>query len=86
MKTIADEWEHFKHMVVPMGAPDIQKSEMQLAFYGGVYVMLNLLTGVVAAENNEVKAVQMLEEYRKECEIFTLKRLTESDTNGRANA
>lgn len=44
-RTLADEWKEFGVQVVPNGAPDVQRVEMQKAFYAGATIMFSLLTG-----------------------------------------
>jgi len=76
MKTIKDEWENFKSMVVPPGASELQKSEMKLAFYGGATVMLNIMSMVANMSTKE--GFKLLEVCSKECENFVMERMLES--------
>jgi hypothetical protein len=58
MNTIESEWLDFKNRVISKNAPDIQISEMKLAFYAGANTSFSLMFGPVASASDD--AAEML--------------------------
>ena len=68
MNTIQQQWEGFKKNVVPNDAPEIQVSEMRIAFFGGASALLALTTEI--SYHSEDAGVEMLEGLHDECRRF----------------
>lgn len=58
-------WEKFQTEAIPRSAPDIQKREMQKAFYVGMASLLNTLENLDESLSEEEGAA-ILEDYKQE--------------------
>ena len=68
---LAKLWEIFDRNVIAKDAPYIQRKEMQLAFYGGIYSYMGLEKET--ADRTDITEEQMLvmfDEWKQECEVF----------------
>jgi len=68
MNTIGEKWETFEKLVVPNGAPAIQRQEMRRAFYAGAEAMFSLQCGI--ADHSEEAAYAMLDMLKEEMQLF----------------
>jgi len=66
MKTVEENWQEFKQKVIPPDAPEIQFTEMRLAYYSGVIDVLALLDRRLPQD--ELKEALM--EWFKNCTDF----------------
>ena len=67
---IEQEWENFKREGIPADAPQMQLVVMRLAFYAGVWAMLNTAKQLGSDEINENDAVVILDSSEAECQEF----------------
>ena len=68
---LAKLWELFDRNVIAKDAHDIQRNEMQLAFYAGIYTYMALEKET--ADRTDITEEQMLvkfDEWKQECEVF----------------
>jgi hypothetical protein len=80
MKTIAQHWAHYFHMVYPQGASELQRDECQQAFYGGAATALETVLDVLNSQTEE-SAIPALRSVETEIETFLrdrAKRLNQS--------
>lgn len=70
MNTIAEQWENFEKMVMPVGASSIQRREMRLAFYAGCQTMLKFNYLIGGESVSEDAGIAMLENWNDECHRF----------------
>lgn len=69
-RTLADEWKEFAR-TIPVGAPEVQRAEMQKAFYGGAVVMLSLLSNGLDANSEPTDLdVAYVESVSQELQAF----------------
>jgi hypothetical protein len=71
MKSIAERWTEFEQRVIATDAPQIQRDEMRLAFYGGCSTMIDV-SNEVADTIDDTWAVIMLETIYQEVLKFGL--------------
>ena len=67
---IADAWTQFEASVLAPDAPDIQRSEMKIAFYGGANCTLQLLRQLGESDVSEDGGVEVLTGCMDECQAF----------------
>jgi len=70
MNTIQEQWKQFSALVIQNDAPEIQKQEMKLAFYGGAEAVLRLQLNITDPSVSDDAGVQMLEGIHDECRRF----------------
>lgn len=77
VKTIDQEWRNFAEMVIDPTAPDVQRSEMRMAFYGGASVMLAKLVELTESDSiSEAEGMRAVDALEKECSDFAAERAT----------
>ncbi len=50
IKLIADAWRDFEIKVIPLNAPDVQRTECRRAFYAGARTLLTGIVGMLDAD------------------------------------
>lgn len=70
--TIAAQWESFHKAAVAPSAPEIQRSEMRLAFYAGATAMLGITMGIGSDSVSADAGVALLQSLHDEAEAFAL--------------
>ena len=71
MNTIKDEFDKFADQVIAKDAPEVQISEMQLAFYAGTFSTLMLIRNVIANPSlSEDASVNLLMNWLNESNDF----------------
>lgn len=71
LETVAESFATYRAQVLPKGAPEIQVTECQRAFYAGVYFcLLNLMHNVGDESTDLDQGILELEKLKAECETF----------------
>ncbi len=70
-------WQQFEHHNLK-GAPDLQKQEMQKAFYAGVLMGLNHIKQNIDDDTTEDQGADMFESIDQECRQFFEKLLEDN--------
>jgi hypothetical protein len=66
-------WESFVAAVIPAEAPEIQRREMKMAFYGGAHGLLSLISMIMDAGDDVTDAdMARMESINGELEAFCL--------------
>lgn len=68
MKVISERWAEFRERVIDPNAPDVQVSEMRIAFYAGFKAMLD--ANLELAMIDQLTAVRLLEQLHIEAPRF----------------
>ncbi len=71
MKSIKQEWELYKVVVVPAGASPIQLQETRRAFYAGAEAMTRLMHAATTQTATEEEGMQAFAEIERELQDFT---------------
>jgi hypothetical protein len=59
MKTIEERWHDFRRRVIHADAPEIQVTEMRIAFYAGFQAMLDATITISLLENELLGMVEL---------------------------
>jgi len=70
LRSIADEWKSFSEFVLSKDAPDVQISEMKIAFYAGYGVSVLHLKEIGEPHISEENGVLHLKAVSEECDDF----------------
>jgi hypothetical protein len=65
---VAEEWEHFRKMLIGADVPLRLVQDMEMAFYAGVSFLYRLLTDL--SHGDEAADLRMLREVRDEIDAF----------------
>lgn len=68
MNTLQQNWEAFKNLAIPEGAPSVQVDAMQLAFYSGAESILRLQFAIQNVSDDA--GIGMIEGWFDECRMF----------------
>jgi hypothetical protein len=68
--TVLGLWTVFESQVIDADAPEVQRNEMQLAFYAGFSAALGTLRKVADLGLTDEQAVAMIDQWWKECGEF----------------
>lgn len=72
MKTLKEDWEDYRRMVLPTNLTKGQYLNAQIAFYAGAFTIMKKIRELDF--DSEEEALKMLEEITAECiEFITLK-------------
>ncbi len=73
--TIAGAWDAFSAIAIHRDAPDIQRREMQMAFYAGAAAVLGIPLDIASARTSEEAGMHMLQGLHEEANAFALRLL-----------
>ncbi len=69
MRTIKAQWDSFAAQVLPTGCSEIQRAEMQKAFYAGASGILAIFNEIAAIESED-SGVVVIESLHQETRDF----------------
>ena len=71
MKLIADAWREFEIEVIPLNAPEVQRTECRRAFYQGALSLFYRLTGILDADREPTAAdLKKMDDIKAEIDQF----------------
>ena len=71
MKLIADAWRDFEIQVIPLNAPEVQRTECRRAFYQGALALLSGVAGILDTDREPTPAdLRKMDDIKAELDQF----------------
>lgn len=73
MKLIADAWRDFEIQVIPLNAPEVQRTECRRAFYQGARTLFEGLVGMLSPDQEPTAAdLRKMDDIKAEIDQFVV--------------